>query len=306
MRGLVFFAGAVFAAAVLDAQYVAPDFFSIDWQQRSVQTGFGNTTSAEIYSAGVSGPHVFVVSVESNSGNLSANPAPTVSATAGLYNGGPFSLGPNGTDWRLSNFYSNSGALLTDFPDGTTFTITQNEPPSTNHVNSVTLTGSLAPAMPYMATINVTSGSVIGWSGSTLQVSAGTVLDLTSSTFANWNSGTSALFNHMGLFVSHGGSDTGVEGFSDAADPYFGSGTGHANFLTMTNVAIVSGSYYVELEFNAIADVDQTYGTAVALYTSRTSFTIQAVPEVSTFAVMLGAMSAVAVVFRRSRRVAVT
>lgn len=302
MRWLVVFAGAIFAAAGLHAQYVAPDFFSVDWQLRSVQTGFGNTTSPEAYSAGVSGPHVFVVSVESNSGNLSTNPAPTVGATAGFYSGGPYSLSPNGSDWRLTRYYATSGALLTDFPDATTFTITQNEPPSTNHANSVTLTGSLAPATPYMATINATSGSIIGWSGSTLQVTAGTVLDLTTSTFANWNTGTSALFNHMGLFVTHNGSETQAEGFSDAADPYFSSGTGHANYLTMTNVSIVSGIYNVELEFNAIASIDQTYGTAVALYTSRTSFNIQAVPEVSTYAAILGLVSATAVLFRRSRR----
>lgn len=299
MRALVVSAGAVFAAAGLSAQYVAPDFFSVDLQKRFFQTGSG-TTTPEPYSAGVMGPYSFVVSVESNSGDLSGNPAPTVSATAGLYNGGSTPLGAQGSNWRITTYYTGSVALLADFPDATTFTLSQLEPPSTPHSVSVTLTGSYAVPTPFV-NYSVVSGSVIGWSGSTLQVTPGTVLDLTSNAFTGWET-NGALFNHAGLFVEHNSIGTQAETFSDGANPYFSSGTGNPNFLTMTNLSIVSGTYYVELEFNAVADIDTSYGTGVALYTSRTSFSIEAIPEPSTYAALLGAVALVAVGSRRRRQ----
>jgi hypothetical protein len=155
-----------------------------------------------------------------------------------------------------------------------------------------------------MATINATSGSIIGWSGSTLQVTPGTMLDLTTSTFANWQSGSAALFNHIGLFVVHNGSETQAESFSDGANTYFSSGIGNNNFASMSGVTIASGFYTVELEFNAIADIDNSYGNAIALYTARTTFSIQAIPEPSAYAAILGALTLAGVMIHRRRRAA--
>lgn len=291
------FAGAFAAAASVWGQATAPDFISVDSQQVFTQTGDDTATPAG-YSAGVSGPYAFVVSVEHNSADLSGNTAPTFTPAAGSSYAGSTTLTPNGTNWRASAYYATSGALTTDFNNGT-YTVTQPDTPS-NHTVSVDLSGDLYPAAP---AVTITGGTGT-WVGSTLQLTPGATLTLTTDAFANWET-NGAVFNHIGLFLSHNGSDVfNLESFSDNADPYFSSGTGNPNYLAINNYTFTSGNYFVEIEFNAIAGVD-TSGypgvTAVALYTSRTTFSIEVIPEPAVSVEIAGLLALAGLMIHRRR-----
>jgi hypothetical protein len=298
MRKLLVFAGTIFAAAFLQAQ-VIPDFMAVDARYNNVQTGWSSTTP-QTYSAGTAGPYSFEVSVESNAGNLSGNTAPTFTLPGGATYAGSTTLAPNGTDWRRSAYYSSS-PFTTDFPNGT-YTITQ--PGASPGTVTLNLAGDFFPITP---SVTITGGSGT-WVGSVLQVTAGTTLTLTTNSFGWDGTGAEtngALANHIGLFLSHNGTEVAnVEQFSNGAAPYFSSGTGNPNFATISNYTFTSGGYFVEVEFNAISSIDQSYvgATGVALYTSRTSFNIQVVPEPSTYAEILGVVALTGAMLHRRRR----
>lgn len=299
-RTLLVFAGTIFAAAFVQAQ-VIPDFMAVDARHNNVQTGWSSTTP-QTYSAGTAGPYSFEVSVEGNTNDLSGNTAPTFTLPGGATYAGSTTLALNGTDWRRSAYYSSS-PFSTDFPNGT-YTITQ--PGASPGTVTLNLAGDFFPITPV---VTITGGSGT-WVGNVLQVTAGTTLTLTTNTFGWDGAGVEtngALANHIGLFLSHNGTEVAnVERFSNGADPYFSSGTGNPNFATISNYTFTSGGYFVETEFNAISSIDQSYvgATGVALYTARTTFSIQVVPEPSTFAEIFGLVALTGVVFNRRRRLA--
>ncbi len=301
MRKLLVFAGTIFATAFVQAQ-VTPDFMAVEAGHNNVQTGWSSTT-AQTYSAGVAGPFSFKVWAESNGGgDLSGNTPPTFTIPSEATYAGSKTLGPNGKDWRFSEYYSSS-PFSADFPNGT-YTITQ--PGVSPGTVTLNLASNLFPITPL---VTITGGSGT-WVGSVLQVTPGTTLTLTTNLFGWDETGAEtngALANHIGLFLSHNGTEVGSEGFSNGANPYFGSGTGNPNFATISNYTFISGNYYVEAEFNAISDIDNlSYpgATGVALYTTRTSFNIQVIPEPSTYAAILGALALAGAMIRRRRQLA--
>lgn len=288
--GVLFFS---FAVGSVFAQ-LAPEFIGVDAQHVYVQTG-NNTAVPATYSAGVTGPYAFVVSVEGDNDLSDYDPIPSFTVPGGSTYGGPLTLAlQTGNDWRRSNYYSSS-PFAGDFPTGT-YTVTAN-----GHTLSMDLTGNLFPAAP---AVNITGGSGT-WSGNTLTVNPGTTLTLTTSSFAGFDESNGALFNHVGLFLAQNGSALAeLESFSDSADPYFASGTGNADFLAISNYTFTSGTYFVEMEFNAITGIDTSYTNvnSLALYTARTTFNIQVIPEPSAYAVMFGVVAMAGVMLARRRR----
>lgn len=283
-----FMVGSVFAQ--LD-----PEFIGVDAQHLYVQTGNSTATPAT-YSAGVTGPYAFVVSVEGDNDLSDYLPIPSFTVPGGSTYAGSLDLAlQTGNDWRRSNYYSSS-PFAGDFPIGT-YTVTAN-----GHTLSMDLTGNLFPAAP---AVDITGGSGT-WSGSTLMVNPGTTLTLTTGSFSNWES-NGALFNHVGLFLAQNGNQLQEhESFSDGANTYFSSGTGNPAFLSISNYTFTSGTYFVEMEFNAISDIDTSYTNvkSLALYTARTTFNIQVIPEPSTYAAIVGVLALAGVMLHRRRRIA--
>ncbi|MDI1250761.1 MAG: PEP-CTERM sorting domain-containing protein [Lacunisphaera sp.] len=290
--GVLFF---TFAVGSVFAQ-LAPEFIGVDAQHVYVQTG-NNTAVPATYSAGVTGPYAFVVSVEGDNDLSDYLPIPSFTVPGGSTYAGPLTLAlQTGNDWRRSNYYSSS-PFAGDFPAGT-YTVTAN-----GHTLSLGLSGNLFPSAP---AVNITGGSGT-WSGSTLMVNPGTTLSLTTGSFAGFDESNGALFNHVGLFMNHNGTDVAdFESFSDGAAPYFTSGTGNPDFLAITNYTFTSGTYFVEMEFNAVTGIDTSYTNvnSLALYTARTTFNIQVIPEPSTYAAMFGVVALAGVMMARRRRAA--
>lgn len=288
--------GVLFSAIPVGSVFaqLAPEFIGVDAQHVYVQTG-NNTATPATYNAGVTGPYAVVVSVEGNNDLSDYDPIPSFTVPGGSTYAGPLTLAlQTGNDWRRSVYYSSS-PFAGDFQTGT-YTVTANA-----HTLSLNLSGNLFPSAP---AVTITGGSGT-WVGSTLQVNPGTTLTLTTGSFAGFDESNGALFNHVGLFLAQNGTDLqDLESFSDGANPYFTSGTGNPDYLAITNYTFTSGTYFVEMEFNAITGIDTSYTNvnSLALYTARTTFNIQVIPEPSAYAVVCGAMALAGVMIHRRRR----
>jgi hypothetical protein len=294
-------AAAVAAGAFCQGQAV---FISVEFQTAFSETSDG-TPVANAYSAGSSGPNIFIVNVESDDADLSGIDAPQYS-----YNGGGgVSLGINGDNWRTREFFPNSGALLTAHPAGN-YGISAGAVSGSGGTNyTLSLSGALMPNAPDIS-LSVITGSY-SWAGGgmpKIYVTPGTQLSISSGTFSNWTTNASE-FNHIGLFVS-GNIDLGEESFgarNSAIPSILGSYSFTSDSLTITPT-FTSGTYFVEAEFNAISDFDDAQlvagenAIALAMYTSRTTLSIEVIPEPSTYAAIFGVAALAGVMLHRRRR----
>jgi len=118
-------------------------------------------------------------------------------------------------------------------------------------------------------------------------------LTITTSTFANYT--TNGYLNHIGLyiFMKDGDELAELESFSDNTN-FPGKSTDDFLSYTINSGTLISGkTYVVEMEFNTATSQSSEYSGAfgAALFTSRTHFAIQAVPEPSTYAAIIGLVS---------------
>ncbi len=297
-RALVTLAAAIAVSSVFAQN---PEFVGVDAQHVYVQTG-NSTATAATYNPGVTGPFAFVVTIEGTADLSGYTPTPSFTVPGGSTYAGSLLLALQaGNDWRRSNYYSSS-PFAGDFPSGT-YTVTGN-----GNTVSMNLAGNLFPIAPFVTVSG--PGSLGSWVGSTLYVNPGTILTLTTNSTNLWTPDDGvggAIGYHIGLFMKPN-SDPEIEheAFSDAAAPYFGSSTGQNNFLAISNYTFTSGSYFVEMEFNAVTDIDTSWSgvNALALYTSRTTFNIQVIPEPSTYAALFGGLALAGAAIWRRRRLA--
>jgi hypothetical protein len=136
------------------------------------------------------------------------------------------------------------------------------------------------------------------WSGGVLRVDPTQTLTITSGTF----SGFVANQSFIGLDVEGGSNNLNLRAttFSDMSL--------NTVSLNVSSGSILSGQTYSGiLEFIRWTEVDTTTVsgvTAVAGFASITSFSIQAVPEPSTYAAIIGALALAGVMLARRRRAA--
>lgn len=211
-------------------------------------------------------------------------------------------LTPSGSNWRKSYYYPDGASLTSAYPNGTYSVFVD------GNQFELTLSGDIQPATP---SVTITGGSYT-WAGSgvaTLYVTPGTNLTFTSNAFSNWET-NGAQFNHIGGFLLNGGTEVSqAESFSDNADAVFGTGTNNPNYVTFS-YEFNTGNYLLELEFNSIVSVDTLSpvvgadGVGIAIYTSRTTFNIQVIPEFATYAEIFGAVALVGAMVHRRRRLA--
>ncbi|MEI6861672.1 MAG: PEP-CTERM sorting domain-containing protein [Verrucomicrobiota bacterium] len=111
---------------------------------------------------------------------------------------------------------------------------------------------------------------------------------------------------HLGINID---ATSGQPSFNDFSAEAFGSGPSTISQTYSNPGEFISGStYQVSLEFNNIVDGPfplsgpLTGGQAVAVYTARTTFNLQVIPEPSTYAALAGASVLVLAAWRRRSR----
>lgn len=215
----------------------------------------------------------------------------------GSFPSGPNTLTPSGgsagnfiydsgdSNWVYSgnSSFSSQAALDTAFANGT-YNLTVG-----GISFSLGLTGDLYPNMP-LATVSAGT-----WTGGLLQLTAAQALagfSITSNTFTSWQTG--------------GMSRVGIWG--DGPSYSQDANTDAAAFLTM-NVAggalTVGNTYSFTVEFIRLTEMSTALGTnalGVAGYVTNTTFSVQVIPEPSTYAVIFGALALAGVMIHRRRR----
>jgi hypothetical protein len=206
-----------------------------------------------------------------------------------------------GTEWQAPVFpignFASMAALHSVFPDGI-YTI------QASGFGNVTLSipnliGSTNDGFantPFV--IGTQDSNPVTWSGGMMLVDPTKELTLTSTTFTtNYATGT----GRIGLWVDGGGSEVTNE---TAPGSFYFSGTSVQ--LQIAANTLSAGTHLAGMEFNNIVssliDLSATYGagaTGVSVYTAYTTFQIQAVPEPSTYAAILGVLALLGVLIRR-------
>ncbi len=263
----------VLTAVIAQAQTV--DFVFVGKQHAYTQVDNSNVVDA-------SGNHWgFRASVEGiTPGNLSGNP-PSISLPGTSNGPTTFSYNSGDDTWELEADFSTSGDLDTAYNDGG-YDITM----LSQTINSISLTGGTYPVAPIASLSGGTiSSGVLTWN-------VNTPLTLTLN-------GTG--IDHMGIFVFGFNYGNGAEGFGVSTHSF----TVPAMSLTAGN------SYTVELGFDDIVGgtapsvFSGTGGMSsvdyAGVYTAQTKFTIQAIPEPSTYAAILGGLACLGVAFKRRR-----
>lgn len=151
--------------------------------------------------------------------------------------------------------------------------------------------------------IGTQESNPVTWFGGKMLVDPSKELTLTSTTFTtNYAAGT----GRIGLWVDGGGSEVTNE---IAPNTFNFSGTSVQ--LQVAANTFAPGTYAAGMEFNNIVssliDLSTPYGAGaygVSVYTAFTTFQIEAVPEPSTYAVILGALALLSVLIHRRRRAA--
>jgi len=158
-------------------------------------------------------------------------------------------------------------------------------------VSPISLTGGIYPAAP-LAT-NLSGGTIVG---GILSWNVASALTITITGTAD----------HMGVWVGGLNYDGGTESF----------GTGsRSHTFTVPALSMTAGNNYtVELSFDDIVGGTNVFAYAgtggmsaanyAGVYSAFTKFTIQAVPEPSTYAAIFGALALTGVLIRRRRSAA--
>ncbi|MDI1338022.1 MAG: PEP-CTERM sorting domain-containing protein [Lacunisphaera sp.] len=208
---------------------------------------------------------------------LSGIPAPTITipsgsgATTMIYNA-------VGDKWTINTPYATQGALDAAYGNGTTYSITARG----ETISPISLTGDSYPLAP-LAT-NLSGGTIVG---GILAWNVAQALTITITGTAD----------HMGIDVNGMSYNNGIEAFS----------VGTLTFVVPAASMVAGNNYTVELNFdNFGGGTLGTVGTGLltgaqyaGIYNSSTQFTIQAIPEPSTYAAILGAVALGGVMIRR-------
>jgi hypothetical protein len=258
------------AMMVCIAQAQTVNFVFIGKQHAYTQVDNTNVTNAP-------GNHWgFRASVEGSgiSGNTPSItlPGSSTGSTTFTYNAG------DGT-WELETDFSTSGNLDTAYEDGN-YGITM----LSQTISPISLTGATFPVAPIASLSGGTiSSGVLVWN-------VNTPLTLTLN-------GTG--IDHMGIFVFGPSYNNGAEGF----------GVTTQSFTIPASAMTAGQNYTVELMFDDVVGGTAPFnfgGTGgmsatqyAGAYTAQTKFTIQAIPEPSTYAAMFGGLALVGVAIRR-------
>ena len=267
---------ATFATLPLSAQSV--DFLLVSKQVRFTQTDASTTAlDANAWS--------FRAHVEGGEGSdLSGISAPTISLPGGS-GSTTFAYDPGDDGWVVEDAYASQALLDAAYANGN-YSLTVHG----QTVGPISLAGDSYPVAPLAA---VSGGGDLGFS-------AGVLLWNPSAPLTRTLSGTGV--DHMGIYVDGFNYNDGVEGF----------GLPSLSF-TVPAFSLVSGStYFVELSFDDIVGGTEPFafsGTGdmseaqyAGVYTSMTKFTIQVIPEPSSFATLAGALGLASAALSRRRR----
>lgn len=255
----------------------------------------------EIGQPPLSVPYQFKIEVEGES-----LPQPTFTFPAGSSYNGPTVLLGDESGWSRTVYFSQKYSA-TGGPGGTpggldgifnngAYSVTVGE--TTANVN---LGGAAnADVYPNAPMASLTAGTWVGGGTPTLLLDASQALTITTNSFSNFYD--NGYLNHIDLTISGGVVDIALESFSNNT---FFPGAATDDFLSFEfdSFSFTSGqSYFVEIAFNTIVDFSEHEGAFhAALFTSRTQFQIQAIPEPSTYAAILGALALAGVVVARRR-----
>ncbi|MBA4137212.1 MAG: hypothetical protein C0518_07840 [Opitutus sp.] len=289
---------ASFTAATAWSQVV--DFVSVSFRQQMVQTG----TATVGLSSGT--PFTFRAGVD---GNNLGQTSPISAATITPPSGSPLSLtaslfGGN-YEWEyVSGGYSTLNDLLVAFPaNGGSYTLALTGTPNGN-------TGIVVPGFSstvLQAPVLTLSGGT--WNGGVYQLTPGSGLGVEfNSPFSSSPGGTDAFHYYVDANGNFNGSITTPEGFLNYNSETSSSVSGSISTFNIGASSFNAGQSYTFLvSYEQILSWDATaYGnavTAVGLFEIRTSFTVQAIPEPSTYAALFGAVGLLGVVAQRRRRV---
>ncbi len=207
-------------------------------------------------------------------------------------------LAPYGWEYRPG--YSSQAAMDADLINGTYSVLLGTTPASSFNLN---LAGDFYPNNP-LATL--TGGS---WAGGVYQLDPANAWTLNSGTFT-FNVG--AANSRIEIAIMGTGVNFNMNAGFGTAHPFTGS-TGTLD-LTSADVGapsfLAGNNYSVDIRFLSGTDyqdigaaVGQTAGSAfgAALYDSQLSFTIQAIPEPSTYALFAGGLGLMLAIWRRLR-----
>jgi hypothetical protein len=274
MRVLLALFSAMTVATIASAQTV--DFLIVSMRHRYTQTDNSTTVDA-------ANPWSFRASVEGT--GISGIAAPTLAIPSGT-GSTTMTYDSGDNSWVVENDYSSETLLNNEYGLGN-YSLTA----LSQTVSPISVTGGTYPAAP-LAT-NLSGGTIVGGI-LTWNVASALTITIT---------GTA---DHMGLFVGGFNYDDGTESF----------GTGsRSHTFTVPALSMTAGNnYQVELSFDDIVGGTNVFsfgGTGgmsaanyAGVYTAQTKFTIQAVPEPSTYAVVFGALACLGVAFKRRRALA--
>ncbi len=191
-----------------------------------------------------------------------------------------------GDKWDVKNTYTSQALLNAAYGDGN-YSLTA----LTQTISPISITGDLFPSAP-LAT-NLSGGTI---SGGILTWNVAQALTITITGAAD----------HMSIDVNGTSYNNGTEAFSVASH----------TFIIPASSMLAGNNYNVQLNFdNVVGGIPglQTVATGplafvpaqyAGIYNAVTTFTIQAIPEPSTYAEIFGAVALAGVVIARRRRVA--
>lgn len=298
-RVLLGFAAALVPAAVSWAQSV--DLIVVGRQQNFLQTTAGTASLAGAT------PYEFVIFLQGQnltSGGFSftfKKPGDAVT----VYSSEPDEVGTDTTAWEAPlqalRPFGSMAALQTTFPGGN-YTI------STGAFADITLSipnliGSTNDGFsntPFI--IGTQDGNPVSWSDGKMLVDPTKELTLTSTTFTTNNP---SMNNRIGLWLDGPGLNVNLSNDTDPPTFTFSGTSIQHQILANT---MTPGIYYGGLEFNVFTsslvdlgtfDAGLSGGSGVSVYTALMDFQIQAIPEPSTYAAIIGVLALAGVVIRR-------
>jgi len=186
------------------------------------------------------------------------------------------------SEWRFSQYFATQTALNSTFAAGTY----QYSIPGQTSVN-LGFSGDLYPNNPFV------SASTGTWSGGVLQFDPSQALTLTTNDFTtNFLSGSA----RIGIEVKR-------DSFVREGDTFINNNDRSYAFTLAANTLTAGQTYTVTVEFNRFtAFVEQNSINYVATYAAVTELQLQAIPEPSTYAAVVGGLALVGVGIYRRRR----
>jgi hypothetical protein len=246
------------------------DFLVVSKIHDYTQTNNSTTVDA-------SNPWAFEAHVEGNGDLSAANALLTIPSGTGSTT---MTFNAGGEQWRIQSSFANQGLLDAAYGSGA-YSLTAYG----QTVTPINVAGNLYPSAP-LAT-NLSGGTIVG-GVLTWDVSQALTITIT---------GTA---DHMGINIDGNSYNANPEGF----------GVGFLTFTVPATTFVAGNVYNVELDFDNIVGgiLGNFTGTGAmasvqyaGVYTAATSFTIQAVPEPSTYAAIFGAVALAGVMIRRRR-----